>query len=621
MDFRILGPVEVVENGTPLPLGGPRQRALLALLLLHANEAVSTDRLIDELWGADAPASGPTALQNQVARLRKVLGSDRVHTRQTGYSIRVEPDELDLDRYRQLVGAAESEAPAERSALLAQAVALWHGSALSSLPDAPFVATESARLEGLRLTALEERIDADLELGRHADLVGELASLAARFPLQERLRGQLMIALYRSGRQAEALDVYRETRRQLADELGLEPSQSLRELERAVLAQDPSLDPPAQPAKRRIVTVAPEGSERSRRTNRVAAIALAAGLLGAAGAFAAYGVDRGSGTEDATPSTIPPTRPGLAPAATTGAPTTTEPERTRSAPNVVSRPASAPVTTTGPAPAKPTSAPVSTGKSSTPAPTAPTRTARAPAPATVPKQQPAKATPPPPRTPPPAGTTPVAKPVVKPVAKPRVFQIEDDFSSPEIDTTIWRTITDGTGAEVTEQGGQVAMTIAADGLPGGPAKAVGAQVGTQCTFPGDFDARVDFTLFEWPAGANVRVGLNAFFVGGFVGRRSSSTSGDEYAAWVMPRTGSVKLDETSGSLRIARVGTIMTAYFWRNGRWVPLATGTSSGAAVIGLQATAGSDFGHQHARAAFDDFAVKATKVFCPAGSKPPGA
>jgi DNA-binding SARP family transcriptional activator len=615
MDFRILGPVEVVEDGKPLPLGGPRQRALLALLLLHANEAVSMDRLIDELWGADAPASGPTAVQNQIARLRKVLGADRVETRQTGYAIQVEPDEFDLHRYRQLVDAAETAEPEQRSALLAQAVALWHGSSLSSLPDAPFVAAESARLEGLRLAALEERIDADLELGRHADLVGELASLAARFPLQERLRGQLMLALYRSGRQAEALDVYRETRRMLADELGLEPSQSLRELERAVLAQDPSLDSLAPPPKRRVVTVVPGSGERPRRKTRVAATVLAVGALGAAGAFAAYGVDRASNGESAKPltsATVRSTQPGPD-SATTGARTTTRPRRTPSAPTVAGRPATAPVTTSAPAPVTTTHAPAPAKRTSARGTATQVTTARAPAQTTVPKKAQAPKAKPAPRTPPRATTAPAAK--------VRVFRIEDDFSSPEIDMTIWRPITDGTGAEVTEQGGQVAVTISADGVPGGPANAIGAQVGTQCTFPGDFDARVEFTLFEWPAGANVRVGLNAFFVGGFVGRRSSSTTGDEYAARVDPREGSVQLDETSGSLRIARVGMLMTAYFWRNGRWVPLASGTSSGAAVLGLQATAGTDFGHKRTRAAFDNFVVTATKVFCPAGSKPPGA
>ena len=595
MDFRILGSVEVVADGTPLPLGGPRQRALLALLLLHANESVSTDRLIDELWGADVPSSGPTALQNQIARLRKVLGADRVNTRQAGYEIRVEPGELDLDRHLQLVSVAETAAPAERSALLARAIALWRGDALSGLPDAPFVASESARLDDLRLAALEERIDADLELGRHAELVGELAALAARFPLQERVRGQLMLALYRSGRQVEALDVYRETRRMLADELGLEPSPTLRELERSVLAQDSSLDPPAMPPKRRLTTDVSEQVKRSRRANHVAVVVFGVSVLGAAGAFAAYGLDRGSGTASATPATIRSTQPVVR-ATTTRAATPTAPKPTRSAPTpVATRPAAPTATTIAPAAIVTTVAPAAT--------TPPTTTA--------PKHTTPKATAPP-RTPPRAATTP---------ARPRLLQIQDDFSAPAIDTTIWRIVTDGTGAEVNAQGGQVVVTIAADGIPGGPENSVGGQVGTQCSFPADFDARVDFTLFEWPAGSNVRAGLNAFFAGGFVGRQSSSTAGDEYAAWVVPRNGSVQLDEAAGSLRIARVGTIMTTYFWRNGRWVPLATGTSSGAAVLGLQAIAGSDFGHQQTRAAFDNFTVKAAEVFCPEGSKPPGA
>ena len=216
---------------------------------------------------------------------------------------------------------------------------------------------------------------------------------------------------------------------------------------------------------------------------------------------------------------------------------------------------------------------------------------------------------------------PKPKPKPEPKPKPRLLSIEDDFSAPSIDLAIWRPLTDGTGADVTEQGGQIIVAIAADGFPGGPDNALGARVGSQCTFPGDFDARVDFILFDWPANNNVRAGLNAYFADGFVGRRWASSSGNEYAGRVGSRNGTVQLDETAGSLRIARVGTTMTTYFWRNGHWVPLATGTSSGAAVLGLEATSGSDFGHQTARVAFDNFAVTAKSVFCPAGSAPPGA
>ena len=596
MEFRILGPLDVVENGTSLPLGGPRQRALLALLLLRANEPVSTDRLIDELWGADSPASGPTAVQNQIARLRKVLGADRVLTTQAGYAIRVEADELDLDRYGQLVATADAAPPEERSALLAEAVGLWRGPALAGLPDAPFVAPESARLEGLRLAALEDRIDADLELGRHGDLVAELSSLAARYPLQERLRGQLMVALYRSGRQAEALDVYRETRRLLADELGLEPSQSLRELERAILAQDPSLDAPPRSAKPPRPAVVPVASPTPRRGFRIAAAVTAVALLAAAGAFTAYALNREPGTKLAAPGTTPST--GSSPEATpptTSAGTTTRKHDTTTTPTTTS-----PVATTL----------SSTTTAPTTRPETVTTTPRPPPTTTAPTQMAVPVT-----------TTPKPKPKPEPKPQPKLLRIEDDFSAPSIDLAIWRPLTDGTGADVTEQGGQVVVALAADGFPGGPDNALGARVGTQCTFPGDFDARVDFTLFDWPASNNVRAGLNAYFADGFVGRRWTSSSGNEYAGRVGSRNGTVQLDETAGSLRIARVGTTMTTYFWRNGHWVPLATGTSSGAAVLGLEVTSGSDFGHQTARVAFDNFAVTAKNMFCPAGSAPPGA
>jgi hypothetical protein len=174
---------------------------------------------------------------------------------------------------------------------------------------------------------------------------------------------------------------------------------------------------------------------------------------------------------------------------------------------------------------------------------------------------------------------------------------------------------------VTLQGGQVVVTIAADGAPGGTYDNVGAHVGTQCSFPADFDARVDFTLLEWAAADNVRAGLNAYYADGFVGRISSSAWGDQYASWVAPVNGPVSLAEPAGSLRIARVGSTMTTYFWHNGRWVALASGASSGAAVIGLEAIAGADFGHQETRVAFDNFTVDAVRFVCPPGSAPPGA
>src|SRR5262245_7323083 len=250
MEFRVLGPLEVVEEGQPVALGGARQRALLAILLTRANEVVSTDRLIDELWGQQPPRAAANTVQYYVSQLRKALGSDRIVTQQPGYRIRVEPGELDLERFEALVdrgGAGE----------LREALRLWRGQALADFADETFAQPEIRRLEELRLAALEKRIDADLALGRHTELVGELEALVGEFPLRERLRQQLMLALYRSGRQADALEAYQSARRTLAEQLGLEPSPPLQELERAILRQDRSLAPvPERAAPGRSILVA-----------------------------------------------------------------------------------------------------------------------------------------------------------------------------------------------------------------------------------------------------------------------------------------------------------------------------------------------------------------------------
>jgi DNA-binding SARP family transcriptional activator len=259
MEFRILGPLEVVEQGRPLALGGARQRALLALLLTRPNEVVSTDRLIDELWGEQAPKTAANALQYHVSRLRKLLSSNNVIvTKEPGYMIRVEPDELDLLRFERLVEEGQRSSPEAAARLLREALALWRGPALADVAHESFAQREILRLEELRLVALERRIDADLALGRDAELVAELEALVREHPLRERPRAQLMLALYRSGRQAEALEVYRQTRRLLVDELGLEPSPALHELEQAILHQDPELTPrvdPVPPRQRAIMVV------------------------------------------------------------------------------------------------------------------------------------------------------------------------------------------------------------------------------------------------------------------------------------------------------------------------------------------------------------------------------
>jgi DNA-binding SARP family transcriptional activator len=243
VEFRILGPLEVLEGGRPLPVVGEKQRALLAVLLLHANEVVSTDRLLDELWGRRPPAAGSTALRVRVSQLRKALGKhDVLSTRAPGYALRVDRDELDLHQFERLVEEAEGAQPALAAAKLHEALSLWRGEPLADFAYAPFAQAAIGRLEELRVVALEKRIEADLNMGRHADLAGELRDLVREHPLRERLRGQLMLALYRSGRQAEALEAYQAARRTLVDELGIDPSPRLQELERSILRQDPALE-------------------------------------------------------------------------------------------------------------------------------------------------------------------------------------------------------------------------------------------------------------------------------------------------------------------------------------------------------------------------------------------
>jgi DNA-binding SARP family transcriptional activator/glutamine cyclotransferase len=250
MEFRILGPLEVVDEGRVVKLGGAKQRSLLAYLLLHRNRVVARDRLIDELWGDSPPDTAATAIQVHVSQLRKVLGRDVIVTQPPGYLIRVRDGELDLERFERSVAEAQSAPPAEASNLLSEALALWRGIPLAEL-DVPFAHAASVRLDDQRLAALEQRIDADLSLGRHVQLVPELEGLVREHPLREHLRGQLMVALYRSGRQAEALDVYRAGRRLLDEELGLEPDDELQRLERAILNHDPSLESPVVPGVRR----------------------------------------------------------------------------------------------------------------------------------------------------------------------------------------------------------------------------------------------------------------------------------------------------------------------------------------------------------------------------------
>jgi DNA-binding SARP family transcriptional activator len=244
MNFSLLGPLQVEHDGTPIALGGGAHRALLTRLALEPNRTVGIDRLVEDLWGEDPPASAVKMVHIHVSMLRKVLPAGVLETRTPGYALAIAPEAVDLVRFDQLrkqgQAALADGSPAEAADHLRDALALWRGAALAEF-DEPFAAIESRRLEELHLGCLEDRIDADLALGRHVLLVSELDALVARHPLRERLRGQLMLALYRSGRQADALAAYRELRRMLSTELGIEPWPTLRELEARLLQQDPSL--------------------------------------------------------------------------------------------------------------------------------------------------------------------------------------------------------------------------------------------------------------------------------------------------------------------------------------------------------------------------------------------
>jgi DNA-binding SARP family transcriptional activator len=238
VEFAILGPLEVRADGVPVALGGPKQRALLAILLLDAGRVVSLDRLVDALWAGDPPATAVASLQNFIAQLRKALGPDVIETRVPGYVVRLEPGQLDAAHVRSLVDEARASEPVQRVRLLDEALSLWRGEPLAEFRYEGFAEEETARLEEFRLTLFEERAEAKLAIGDHTDLVTDLEALVHSHPLRERLRAQLMLALYRSGRQAQALEVYREGREILVEQLGLEPSPLLRGVHASILRHE-----------------------------------------------------------------------------------------------------------------------------------------------------------------------------------------------------------------------------------------------------------------------------------------------------------------------------------------------------------------------------------------------
>jgi SARP family transcriptional regulator, regulator of embCAB operon len=262
LELGLLGPLVAARGGQPIPVAGPKPRALLSILALEAGRVVSADRLVEELWPEQPPGTAAHAVQVYVSQLRKALGADAISTRRPGYVLELDPECVDVHRFVRLAddgrAALQSGDPLVAARALRESLALWRGSALADFTYEPFAQTEIARFEELRLVALEERIEADLDLGRHAGLVSELEALVREQPLRERPRAQHMLALYRSGRQADALAAYRRSRRTLVEEVGVEPGPALRELEAAILRQDESLLLPqtARVKPRRAVAVA-----------------------------------------------------------------------------------------------------------------------------------------------------------------------------------------------------------------------------------------------------------------------------------------------------------------------------------------------------------------------------
>jgi DNA-binding SARP family transcriptional activator len=557
MEFLVLGPLEVRHDGQLIELRGSKRRALLALLILHANEVVRTDRLVDELWGEHPPENAAAALQSHVSRLRKAVGADVLVTKPWGYVLRADPQTIDLQRFETLVAEARTLAAQERRERLRDALALWRGPALADVASEPALATEVARLDELRLLALEQRIDTDLELGGNPELVAELESLVAKHPLRERLRGQLILALYRAGRQAEALEAYRETRRVLVDELGIEPSPELRELELAILRQDPALvvAPPAAAA-----ASAGEPPSRWRWPRSPLAIAAALLFLGAAGAGAALLVTGGGPSEGSaagpppTPgSTTQPTAPAHPIAATTGG-KAEHPKRPDPTGHTVAHTTTAAVTT---------------------APEPPAHHEQPPPPAPAPATTTAVTHPLPP------ATTTTQTTTRAQAQRDWVYWLTDDFDDPAFDDLTWRwTAADGISSD--ERGGHAEFAVDPGAVSAGPNAATYT---TQCSFGKDFDVQVDFQLLTWPPGNGATVFLSPLFQGAdtwtFVGRKGRPSDGPEperYASairrYVAPEAPAA---DSSGALRLKRTGRSLTTYYRSHGTWVKLASGDAAG--------------------------------------------
>ncbi len=602
MEFRVLGPLEVRRDGRSIELHGSKRRVVLAIFVLHANEVVRTDRLVDELWGEDPPANASAALHNHVSRLRKDLGADVLVTKPWGYVLRTNPEGIDLRRFERLVAEAKPLAARDRTAKLLEALALWRGPALADLAREPALAIEIARLEELRLSALEHRLDADLELGGHEELVGELEALVAEHPLRERLRGQLILALYRSGRQSEALETYRETRRVLVEELGIEPSPELRELERAILRQDPSLSsapPPHEP----VPNEPPQSRWRWPRSPLVAAGLLL--LLATSGGATAIIATNGGASHELGAASATRGAANRSRAASSARKTSAQKSRVRRSSSTSK--------------AEPAAATTRNTQSGKPAP------AQTPRGHKQPEHQPVTAQRPTTQANSAGTTKPKPKPKPAKSPPPKVYWIADDFEDPAFDFGRWQLATHGAGVDLAERDGQLEFSIVPEAVtdPG----YVDQRYATQCLLTGNFDARIQFSLLAWPKanGAYVMLGVyypppnEAFW---HISRQGQPTTGgsEGYSSQVGSDDGFVQTADLAGALRVRRESGILTTYYRFRGAWVRLAAASAPGPALAILSfSTNAEQFGHQAASGAFDNFEATATSVDCQGVPLPP--
>jgi len=581
VEYRILGPLEVWDGERPVEVVGAKRRIVLALLVLHANEVVRTERLVDAIWGAAAPRNAVAALHNHVSRLRSSLGADSIVRREWGYVLRAEPGAIDGPTFERLIRYAEPLPARERAERLAAALALWRGPALADLADHLAIRADAARLDELRLVTLERRVDAELEIGSSPALVAELEALIAVHPLREHLRGQLILALYRADRQVEALEVYRETRRLLTEELGLEPSPALKELERAILRHDPTLAPPVSVGTDH---VSPERGGHRRRGLAFALLVLA---TAAGSAAALLLIDRHAPHE---PPAVVAGAAARQPVHTVTVVTKAVGARHRRAvrsrrPMRVVRGSQVTPTTVRTRAVGRFKHGVATTRATTTATTQVTATTVA--------------------------TTVARKPVL----------ITDDFSEPTADTLTWLTWSNGGGGSGADQNGRLVLSLPSTPTFDSTYDESDVTYDTQCRFPGNFDARVDFALLTWPTGETVGADLSLFGPGlaEQISRAAWSWLPDAYASY--PNPGSAPSADASGSLRIARTGGTVTTYFARDGQWRVLTSRPVPGPVSVAIAVSAsGSDWHGSPVSVAFDNFSLTASDAGCPAGSDPRG-